>query len=294
MRVASISIFILTAVSAMAVALADGPALVPVDQIPVPPARGPVVTVAATPATAPPATQPVAASAAAWSKVVVLPFEALGDADRREWIVRAVQQSLVAQAARLAGIVPISEQSPVGSDRVDTAAALDAAKTAGADGVVFGACQFIGTEMRITGQIIDVHSGAAVAGLKAGGEMRDLFDVEDQLDSQLARALRPQPIAPPVVAQGLGPQNNSLLPNPAPQLTADDLYPPPYNVALANAYNSYYYNPGTPYAYGYGGYGFGYSGFYAGGEPYYGGYSAIGRGRFGGGGGHFRGGGHRR
>jgi TolB-like protein len=218
--------------------------VVPVDQIPVP---GPRANAQPTPVLS------------AGDKIVILPFEVLGDTvDRRDWVARAVQQNLSAEAARLGDVFPISAPAPAGE--INTAAARAAAQNMDGKFVVFGTCEFSGSGLRITGQIVNVKSGLAIGGLKAGGDLRDLFALEDQITSQMDRAFRP-PSAQAETAQRAQDQK-MIFTETTPPVTAADLYPAvPYTTQFANDYYNYYYDQGWPYGYGYGypwfgGYGF--------------------------------------
>jgi TolB-like protein len=278
---------------------AQGLGQVPIDDIPVPPLRA--VEVAAGPATmpsggGPAAADPVAAPApvviAPGSKVILLPFDGLGDSGAHAWVGRAIQDSLGSEVARLKDLSPVSTDpqgntaagAPAGP--TDTAGAIAQAKAAGADVVVFGSYQFLDTDVRMTGQVVDVATGQAIAGLKASGEFRDLFSLEDQLGSQLRTALRPPP---PVTEQDRLADNQTIFGQQTPPLTNDDLYSiPGYSPQFQDAYNRYYYDWNDFSDYG--GYGGGFGGFGYGGFGFGGGFG--GRGGFGHGGHGFGGGGH--
>jgi TolB-like protein len=206
-------------------ALADGsqPPLIPVDQIPVPggPANAaPPQQVAALP---PAAAQPNLVP----GKIAIIPFEILGDVQNRNWIGRAVQQSLAAEIARLGGWFPISAAAL--NVPVDTSSAVQAAQTVGADYVVFGSVQFAGNQVELVGEVLSIKSDKAITGLKVAGDMTDLFALEDQLCTQLHNALQPGS----AVANGPAtqPANNQQ------QVFAGQL--PPYNYTIPDYSNAY-------------------------------------------------------
>jgi TolB-like protein len=251
MRFQVIGTWILAATAAVASADPATQPLLPVDEIPVPAPR--TVAVAA-----PVASTPAPAAAPAWSRVVILPFETIGDADPRQWVVRAVQQTLSAETARLGGIIPISAPAPAAGAPIDTDAALNVARTYGGDVVVFGAVQFAAGDVRFTGQVVAAKTGAPIAGLKASGDFRDLFALEDMLSSQLDRALRP----PAPVADSRAQDQNLIFTQPAPALTAADLYTPLSDTQLfAGDYQRYYYDQNDVSPFLYGGYGYGWGGY---------------------------------
>ncbi|MEZ0265844.1 MAG: hypothetical protein ACAI43_14030 [Phycisphaerae bacterium] len=125
-----------------------------------------------------------AAIAADAPKVLVVPFDGAGPADKA-WIAKALQQNLVAELSRVNSVEPVTS----GKVLADKAAALNAAKEMGAQFVVFGAYQVVEADLRITGQVLDVGKNQTVAGLKATGAQRDLFGLEDVIATQVKRAL---------------------------------------------------------------------------------------------------------
>ena len=191
-----------------------------------------------------------------------------------------MQESLETEVARLSGLSAVSANAPVAP--IDSTSARSAGKAAGADVVVFGAEQYSGQDVRFTGQVVDVKSGAALGGIKASGDFRDLFELEDELSAQLSRALRP----PPPMSQVATNNDSLILTQPVTPLQADTSTDP----TLADAYYRYYYDTTSYYPFFYGGGypfyggGIGYGGYGYGGFGYgfgrYGGYGGI---RFGGG-----------
>lgn len=136
-------------------------------------------------------------------KVLLLPFEAVGP-DGPAWIGAAVQQNLLAELSRGTGREVVMSKGP---GATDPAKALAAGRQAGAEFVVYGSFQLNGSDLRITGQILDVISGAPTAGLKATGSMRDLFALEDTIAQQARRAL-------PTVPRAGTPAQAEILPQP--------------------------------------------------------------------------------
>jgi TolB-like protein len=129
------------------------------------------------------------AYAAAPAKVLLLPFDSVGPAEK-QWVAKALQQNLVAELSRVNSVEPV-----VGTTVVDSIeAALKAAADAKADYVIFGSYQAVDADLRMTGQVVDVSKRQAVAGLKSTGTQRDLFGMEDIIANQVKRSL-PQPVA---------------------------------------------------------------------------------------------------
>lgn len=129
-----------------------------------------------------------AAYAAAPAKVLLLPFDAVGDG-AKPWIAKAVQQNLVAELSRVNSVTPTTGQAGV----ANLEAAVQIGENAKADYVVYGTYQTVENDLRITGQVADVSKKEVVAGLKATGTQRDLFGLEDVIANQVKRAL-PQPV----------------------------------------------------------------------------------------------------
>jgi TolB-like protein len=136
-----------------------------------------------------PATQPPAV-AATKAKVLLLPFTPLDAADRPDGIGRGVQQTLSADVSHMRVIEPVTIDAPPPAAGYDTTSAVKAAKDAGAQYVVYGTYQHADSSVRISGVVVDVQAGQTVGGLKATGDLRDIFDLQDAISSQARRLLR--------------------------------------------------------------------------------------------------------
>ena len=126
--------------------------------------------------------------AAAPAKVLLIPFDSVGPAEK-QWVAKALQQNLVAELSRVNSVQVVTQERAV----TETEAALKAASAVSADYVVFGSYQAVDGDLRMTGQVLDVAKKQAVAGLKSTGSQRDLFGMEDVISHQVRRAL-PQPV----------------------------------------------------------------------------------------------------
>jgi TolB-like protein len=134
-----------------------------------------------------PATQP------AKPTVLVLSFAASADAGG-SWIGRAAKDDIVAALRR---DLDATVRTPsVARDAVDSAAALKLGQQYHADYVIYGYAQESGAVARITGQVLDVESGAAIGGLKVTGPAVRLLDIDDALTAQALQWL-PQSIVKP-------------------------------------------------------------------------------------------------
>ncbi len=152
----------------------------------------------AEPPAAVPATQPTSSGP---DTVLIMPFAPLGDASRIAWVGQAVQQNMANELSRMRSmkVVPAA-QAPAQNDAKSV---RKAAAEAGAAYVVFGSFQIVEPDLRITGELLDVRTGQSLAGLKATGALRDLFDMEDTLAAQVRRTLTASQAAPAGPAAGV-------------------------------------------------------------------------------------------
>ena len=155
--------------------------------------------------------------AAAPAKVLLLPFESAGE-EAKPWIAKALQQNLLAELSRFSSVTPVTGDAAA----ADLNAALQRAESAKADYVVFGSYQSVGTDLRITGQVVDTSKKESVGGLKATGTHRDLFGLEDVIANQVKRSL-PQPVAVAQPSPDLLKQPAAVEPEPqAPRVAVND------------------------------------------------------------------------
>jgi TolB-like protein len=141
--------------------------------------------------------------------VLLLRFEAIGDAAQAGWVGRAIQQNLANDLERsnlASPRLPVAEP-PVAADAT---AARRLAREAQTVLVAYGAYQINDGEIRITSQLLDVASGQVLGAMKATGSLRDLFAVEDSLSEQTRKVLRqitnrpvepPAPVIPQAIAE---------------------------------------------------------------------------------------------
>ena len=122
-------------------------------------------------------------------RVLVLPFTELSDEPKREWVGKAMQQSLIAELTRsgmVAVVTPPADAAPAN----DAAAAAKLARDQQAPLAITGSYQLIGEELRVTGQMIEAIDGEHIAAIKATGSLRDLFGIEDIIGGQVRRDLQ--------------------------------------------------------------------------------------------------------
>lgn len=184
------------------------------------------------------------------TKALVLLFEGLGTQASEQFIGKTLQQGVVADLSRSSLQASASDKSALAND-----AAIQLGREASARYVVSGSYQVVNNEVRINGQVLDVISGNSLGGLKATGNVRDLFALEDTVAEQAKYAIappsattRPAPVAfnpqPPISIQVNSPVTTTIDQTATPQ--PDRMQPQPYA-------------SGYPYGYPYGsGYGYGY------------------------------------
>jgi TolB-like protein len=128
-------------------------------------------------------TQPAAGRTRA---VLVLPFSA-PSSGKFNWIGQSIREDLLADLTPhvRGNVLAPADAAPAPDPR----SALDAARRRDASIVVFGNAEAIGEQVRITGQVLDVASGSALAGLKATGPGDNLFGLQDALAAQVVRAI---------------------------------------------------------------------------------------------------------
>jgi TolB-like protein len=209
------------------------------------------------------------------SIVRLMPFHAVGATSDNAWISQAIDEDLAHDLSRNHSIRVVrpatTEPSVPAPNAADTPGSLKA------DQVISGSYQVVDDQLRITAEVTDQNETQPVGEAKATGRVRDLFQLEDSLATQLWHVL-PQPSEPAVASDFqvtpledyVASQQNSTAPptviyEPAPN---DAAASPDYGVA---PYTGAYDYPYGPYGYGYGlGFplfiygGFGHRGFHGG------------------------------
>jgi len=141
------------------------------------------------------------AGAAAAPTILVVPFVTTSDGSN-PWVGKAVQQDLLTELTHgtLARVMAPTSAAPA----ADAATALKAARDQSASIVIYGQAQLVGPNVRLTGQILDVSSGAALGAVKVTGPFDDLFHLEDALAGQVLTVL-PRSLLTVLTQEGLPP-----------------------------------------------------------------------------------------
>ncbi|MDP9175958.1 MAG: hypothetical protein M3O30_19140 [Planctomycetota bacterium] len=108
--------------------------------------------------------------------VTILPLRTIGEAGH-EWIGNAVQEGLASEMRKLGG----------------TQASTAPTATANPPGefLISGTIQFVEEQMRVDSQVVHSSDGKSVGNLRAEGNIRDLFNIEDRLAEEANRLLAP-------------------------------------------------------------------------------------------------------
>jgi DNA-binding winged helix-turn-helix (wHTH) protein/TolB-like protein/Tfp pilus assembly protein PilF len=125
-------------------------------------------------------------SAAAVKSVAVLPFRALGEDD--QYLRLGLADALITKLGSLKRIV-IRPTNAVGS--YDVQDPLAAGRELGVEAVLHGNVQRVGEQVRVNLQLARVDDGALLWGGKFDEKFTNIFDVQDAISEQVARALEP-------------------------------------------------------------------------------------------------------
>ncbi|MEO6186459.1 MAG: winged helix-turn-helix domain-containing protein [Steroidobacteraceae bacterium] len=131
---------------------------------------------------------PVAPPAAVERSIAVLPFKNLGAMPDDAALALGMAETVLHQLSNLHDLVVIARTS---SFALDTGK-LDAARIGEklrARYILEGSVQRIGTQLRVTAQLVDSVSGAHVWSLQVDRATRDVFAVQDEIAMKVAQAM---------------------------------------------------------------------------------------------------------
>jgi len=227
---------------------------------------------------------PVGPNAPTVGKPTVLLLPIAAPSGSYNWVGRAIQQDVEVDLAQMGIARVIAPASGPQADDAD--AALKAARESGASHVVYATAQVSGSQIRVTGQVLDASDGHVLSPIKMTAPADNLFPLEDGLSAQIAQAL---PGGPEAMASAAQAQNQATQPanKPMPTVvygqpsssTNTAVQTPQYYTSTDNTPHTtntyvytqpYDYDYGYPYSYGYPYYG--YPGVYIGGFGFYGGH----------------------
>lgn len=128
---------------------------------------------------------PLSVQAVHSDRILIFPFAPANPADSSAWYGKGIQQTLVADLTQAAPARVISlDQLPANLN-----AAIAMGREQGARYVVVGGFAVAGSELRITGQTVDVETGQPMGGLKVTGDPGQIFRLEDALTAQVKQQL---------------------------------------------------------------------------------------------------------
>ena len=215
----------------------------------------------------------------ATGKILVLPFQPVNPNDSTPWLGKSIQESMVADLTVAAPDRVIAADQTAGT--LDAAVALG--KQNGARYVIAGGFVTVDRELRVTGRVVDVETGKAVAGLKATGDPGQIFHMEDALALQVRAQVLGQQVGPMQPVPAEQPPANAQTPAPDAGNYANPTPTPQYYSSYASAPAPVIYGgDSSAYAYYPNTYLSGYDPYYYPAYPYYNPYYYCDYGYFGG------------
>jgi TolB-like protein/Tfp pilus assembly protein PilF len=143
-----------------------------------------------------------AGAAAAPPRLAVLPFKPLLAEGRDEWLELGMADSLIARLSLLSSLTVLS----IGSVRRYAGPDQDplrAARALDASWVVDGTLQRLGGELRVSVRLLRAVDGTAAWSASIDARLTGVFQLQDQIGEQLARALAPVLHRAPGEASGM-------------------------------------------------------------------------------------------
>ena len=140
---------------------------------------------------------PLKAPKTAATVVAVLNFANITGNPADDWVGQGIAESLTSDLTRIKSVAVVPREqifelqrslSELGR-RIDDRQAMELGRRLGASVAVSGAYQRLGERIRITAQGLEVASGKQVATVKVDGRVEELFELQDQLVSELAAGL---------------------------------------------------------------------------------------------------------
>lgn len=131
--------------------------------------------------------------------VAVMPFaNATSDTDL-DWLCTGISETITGDLLTLGGFVVVErlqlwrvmeEQELHVTGAVDDESVMEIGKLLGADYLIVGAFQKMGGTLRLTARFVEAESGSIMQSAKVTGRLDDVFDLQDQIVSELAASLK--------------------------------------------------------------------------------------------------------
>lgn len=121
--------------------------------------------------------------------VVVLPFANLSTADADEYLSDGICEEITNQLARMQGLQVVARTSAYAykGRHLDV---RTIGRELGAGAVLEGSVQRSGDRLRVTTQLVDVANGLHLWSERFDRQMKDVFDIEDEIAENVVQALR--------------------------------------------------------------------------------------------------------
>lgn len=132
-----------------------------------------------------------AAAAEGAKSIAVLPFENLSTNQENAFFAEGIQNDIISNLARVAGLKVISRSS-VTSYRAAAGGRTDLRETGRALGVAYlleGSVQRAGNQVRVNAQLIEARTEAQLWSKRYDRELADIFAIQDELAEQIAADL---------------------------------------------------------------------------------------------------------
>src|SRR5205823_11281535 len=128
-------------------------------------------------------------SVATEKTIVVLYFENLSGAKEDEYLRDGVTEDIITELSKIKGLKIFSRATVLSyRDKQVTPAAIGQQLNAGY--VLTGSLRRAGTRLRINAQLVDTHTDFPLWSERYDREMKDVFEVQDEIARKIAEALR--------------------------------------------------------------------------------------------------------
>jgi TolB-like protein/Tfp pilus assembly protein PilF len=136
-----------------------------------------------------PVATPVAAPAARPTDIVVLPFANLSANVEDEYLSDGICEEITNELARMEGLQVVARTSAF-AYKGKAGDVREIGRELGAGAVLEGSVQRSGDRLRITTQLVQVSNGYHLWSERYDREMKDVFDIEDEIAANVVQALR--------------------------------------------------------------------------------------------------------
>jgi len=132
---------------------------------------------------------PVATPAAKATDIVVLPFANLSSSAEDEYLSDGICEEIINQLAHMEGLNVVARTSSL-TYKGRAGDVRTIGRELGAGAVLEGSVQRSGERLRVTTQLVEVATGYHLWSERYDREMKDVFDIEDEIAANVVEALR--------------------------------------------------------------------------------------------------------